>query len=182
MTNSARIERRILAFAIGCAASLFPGLSRSDERPRPPPSPVSVDECENFKKQHLTFANSLTRKSVQCERGYLLQVKNDDYIHFSSSCGKGEVTAVRQCSEEFDGAFCAWATFRREYNDCVHQAYQNEAEDHPKMRKVEQAINLHTIALFSGVLTGVLRVNSALTSSGSIHHHHRKYKVRYARW
>jgi hypothetical protein len=122
----------ILAIAIGSAAISGPG--RSEQRPRPPQNPASTGDCESFKQQHLAFANSVTHKSIECRRQYLLQVKNDNYITFKSSCSEANVRAIRQCAEELDAALCAWTDFQRHYRECIRQVQQKRSEDQPKVR------------------------------------------------
>jgi hypothetical protein len=82
---------RLCMLAIAIASATFPDLGRSEERPQPPQFPASTAECETFKQRHLAFANSVTQKSIEGSRRYLLQVKNDEYISFKSSCSQANI-------------------------------------------------------------------------------------------
>jgi len=156
--SSRRLRLCIVAIAIGSAA--VPGLGRSDERPQPPQNPASTADCETFKQQHLAFANSVTQKSIDCGRQYLLQAKNEDYISYKSSCSEATVRVIRQCAEELDAALCAWTNFRKYYTECMRQVRQKRSEDQPKERR--ETIDPHTIVLSSEAMNGAL-TSGALT-------------------
>jgi hypothetical protein len=133
VASSRLLRLCILAIAIGSAA--IPGLGHSDERPQPPPNPASTADCESFKQQHLVFANSVTLKSIECRRRYLLQAKSEDYITFKSACSEANVRAIRQCAEEFDAALCAWTDFRKHYTECMRQVQQKRSDEQSKERR-----------------------------------------------
>jgi hypothetical protein len=126
---------RLLSLCILAIATTIPGLGRSDERPQPPQTPASTADCETFKRQYLAFANSVTLKSIECRRRYLLQAKNEDYISFKSSCSEVKVRAIRQCAEELDAALCAWTNFQRHYRECMRQVQQKRSDAQSKERR-----------------------------------------------
>lgn len=94
------------------------GLTEGSERPSPPATPKSIEDCKAFETKQVEFSKAAQAASHDC---YTKQIssKNPDYVSFVPACGGTAITAYRACKQEFETAWCSWVGFSDQYAACM---------------------------------------------------------------
>jgi hypothetical protein len=94
------------------------GISKGSERPAPPATPHSIEDCKVFEAKQVEFAKAAQKASEDCYTRQL-SAKSGVYVSFPPSCGGVPITAYSACKQEFEAAWCSWNGFGDQYNACV---------------------------------------------------------------
>jgi hypothetical protein len=121
-----RSSRSLMRFAstkiaaLSVAVTLMPSFAEAEtlDRPQPPASPVSTEDCDAFRDKFVHFMKAVIARSESCNKASN-DARDNSFTEFSPYCGGVKITSHTKCRDQFEAAWCVQGNFEQQLSSCM---------------------------------------------------------------